>query len=614
MENIKITLIDDLLLNNTNNRNNANDANDANVYLLSTFNNYINNFTNSNIELTINSLSINKLSFKLNKPSITNKFKKINNVKNLVKTLSKTNKVTLLFTNNKINSANRLNNNLANRLNNNSELFVPHIPSLPDGIIYNNTLNKYLLTENITLTGSSLDVPVSLDSDLDGQGYTITFTPDSTNQYLFIVDNNDSSNINITNLNIILGGNYDNSGIVAGYLFTIDKCTFTGDITSDGSAGLVSNGSFNFTINNSWYKGNIITNGTDAGCGGFVAEGCSNFSINNCYSHGNISSTQSGEINGNGGFVGANCNSFVINNSYSVGDVSSHNNSDGCGGIVGDYCYNFVVNNCYHIGDVISDTISDGSGGITAESCYNFTLNNCYNIGNVITSDSYGSGGLVGWYNIFYSVNNCFHKGNVITKGNSYQSGGICGSDNFYFKIQNSYVTGKLVNSCGLVGQIIVTDILYNNLGQNVDAQSITTDNYYGMCYLFLPTDLPLLLQPNINQLKGIVLENCYVTGDVTGTSNGLINIIGNDGVIYGIKSVNLKNCYSKFDTNPYNIPLHKLKNKSFNDDNWTKTNKYPVLTCFNDSNKFKDNLLSVFKHNPWKHYTHKNSEPRLHQ
>jgi hypothetical protein len=216
-------------------------------------------------------------------------------------------------------------------------------------------------------------------------------------------------------------------------------------------------------------------------------------------------SNSTGNVIGDGSYVGglAGYNSGTVSGSYSTGNVEGGNQY--AGGLAG-----------HNSGTVVS---SYSTGGVTGVGWYVGGLAG-YNSGTVSESHSDGNvigqqervGGLVGW-NDGGTVSSSHSTGNV---AGSFRVGGLVGYNDMGTVNTNSYATGSVTGSEDRVGGLVG-----HNYQGPVDechyAGNVTGEKEVGGLVGY-------------NE-GGIVRNDCYSSGTVTGTGDRIGGLVGyNDG------------------------------------------------------------------------------------
>lgn len=256
---------------------------------------------------------------------------------------------------------------------------------------------KYILMNNIDMSGVDWTTIDTFTGTLDGNGYTIKNLNKSLIYQAGTVRNINFTNVDITDNGIFgrvdtlsnvhaTGSVHSVSGNIGGLATTaemIENSSFEGTVEGKGTVGGLA-ASVNGDIINSYTKGSVIS---DDDAGGLVGE-INRGSIENSYSEADVSGLfRVGGLVGYGGGGGY----FKITNSYSTGDITATTRNgyatNLAGGIVG-YINDGSIDNCYATGNVTSTDTAGGLAGVAHGS-----IENSYATGN-ITSQT--SGGLVG--------------------------------------------------------------------------------------------------------------------------------------------------------------------------------------------------------------------------
>ena len=226
-----------------------------------------------------------------------------------------------------------------------------------------------------------------------------------------------------------------------------------------------------------------------------ILAGVSYGTITNCYTKGTINGTSMV-----GGLIGQSYGE--INFCYSNVNISANGNH--VGGLVGDA--NGTITNCFATGNVSAKGSAYRIGGLVGLS--KEVITNCYATGNVY-GESTAVGGLVGRANA--EINNCCATGNVI--GTSGIVGGLVGA--MYKHLKNSYATGNIISNGDYGGG------LAGHTNENCKVENCySTGNVTGTRYTGG-------LIGRMNEAR----TNCFSTGCVEGTDlvGGLVGYISND-------------------------------------------------------------------------------------
>ena len=283
-----------------------------------------------------------------------------------------------------------------------------------------------------------------------------------------------------------------------------------------------------------------ITGHTEKTVGGIVAGADGKGTIENCRYTGTINITiNSANTMGMGGIVGM-ASDCTVKNCENAGTVKSNIHT---GGVVGRSDDGAEVLNCRNSGHVESS--GGASGGVVGDN-YG-VIKNSYNIGTVTGSDDWTGG--VTAHNVAESdadaatdqtgiVENCYNAGTVSGSGDI---GGVVGynnSSNVHTAIvRSSYNTGTVTGGSrtgGVVGHIEsgVVENCYNTGDVTGSVDGSDAGGVVGS------------IEGNVNGNESTV-SNCYNTGDVTGS--------GNAGGVVGSFEENqyastVSNCYNTGD------------------------------------------------------------------
>ncbi|MBP5560693.1 MAG: leucine-rich repeat protein [Muribaculaceae bacterium] len=256
-----------------------------------------------------------------------------------------------------------------------------------------------------------------------------------------------ASNATFTNIHTegaLQGHNY--VGGVAGFFQgTIDNCSHSGNVSSEGEqiggfAGLMSG-----SVINSCQDGEIVGEnqvggfaGRASACnaininsnsnitglqniGGFAGR-VDDFNATNCFALGNVTSSATTTTPFIGGFIGYSYGALTLDGCGSISDVKAvkATSSAIAGGLVGrtsaqDYSTNANINNCFAVGDI--NVSASAAGGIVGNALCQTTITDCYYSGSINGEDQLG--GIVG---------NNYSTSSTTTISNCYANGSISGS------------------------------------------------------------------------------------------------------------------------------------------------------------------------------------------
>ncbi|MDR1992360.1 MAG: hypothetical protein LBQ98_02515 [Nitrososphaerota archaeon] len=223
---------------------------------------------------------------------------------------------------------------------------------------------------------------------------------------------------------------------------------------------------------------------------------------------------------GAGGLIG-NCSNITVENCYVTGNITAFTKSQNinkiyAGGLIGNGG-NVIVNNSYATVDITTTTTGDTFVGGLIGNCRNATIKSCYATGDITTTTTRTTtgdafvGGLIGNSERGINIANCYTTGNIVTAANSGRiipSVTLSTTNKTRATDLNSSFAGGLIGSCS------------NNLG---------------------------------------VIENCYVTGDITATVESVKFTYAGDLIGSNIGVV--KNCYSLSEQTISSNSISKLCN-----------------------------------------------------
>ena len=214
-----------------------------------------------------------------------------------------------------------------------------------------------------------------------------------------------------------------------------------------------------------------------------------------------------------GGIAGGMGSSGEILNSYSVGNIFG---TQSAGGILGKGFMGYIEN-CYSTGDITSDR---RAGGIVGDVSGIF-IENCYSTGN-ITAERI-SGGIIG-YGTTLTIANSFSTGIITQNVFPGEAGGIIGSGHGT-SILSCYSTGN-VSGVMYSGGIVGDGGLFNTIIENCFSTGEITGSYSGGI---------------MGIGRGTIIQNSFSLGNITGIRTG--GIVGSTGNMMG--EISITNCFS---------------------------------------------------------------------
>ena len=306
--------------------------------------------------------------------------------------------------------------------------------------ISSNVSGKYILMNDIDLSGVSWSAINSFSGELNGNGYSIkNLTLSSSGTYYLGLFGYTSSGAVIKNLGLedVNVSGYRGVGALVGSVSsttTISNVYMTGTVKASNSVvgGLVGYSNY-LTIENSYAAGDVI--GVSS-TGGLIGD-ATRTTIRNSYTSGDVTSSNSyvGGIAGSAGTVS-------ISGTYATGNISGY---DRVGGLVGS-THSITITDSFTTGNI------DGRnyiGGLTGYSDRTLNVSNTYAIGNVSGSTSVG--GLAGFvYNgAYYTISNSFTNANNVTGSISNSSTSTLYS-NVYYNPSNKVSASAETNTAAI--------------------------------------------------------------------------------------------------------------------------------------------------------------------
>jgi hypothetical protein len=398
----------------------------------------------------------------------------------------------------------------------NGFIVPPNHHSIPSGAIHIQTAQQlagiggaqsagkyYVLDNDIDLVGEWVPID-DFRGTLDGYGHRVNnlyVLENSNRQYAGLFGQIDIAGVVIKNVAINTGPN----GITV-----VSTSTFVcaGGLVGISSAGVV--------VENCFVVGDVSVSSSWAYLGGLVGCGGGDVVVENCYVEGGVSGdmTVLGFYHGVcvGGLVGYSFGGgvVVVENCFVVGDVSvsasAYSGFVCAGGLVGQSAEgDVVVENCFVEGNVTAsdDNGSDVcAGGLIGYSYGGVFVENCYVVGDVVASGSVSSnygygcaGGLVGYVAIGdVFVVDCFVVGDI-TAFCSSKYGGSSGAVCVGGLVGRSYIGSVFVVDCFVVG----------------DVSSVVFGSGYAV---------NVYVGGLVGYGEYMSIENCYVSGDITGYSD----------------------------------------------------------------------------------------------
>ena len=287
--------------------------------------------------------------------------------------------------------------------------------------ISNNPDGKYILMNDIEMSGFDWTPISAFKGELNGNGYSINnLTIDKNQNNLALFSTAEAGalikNLGIENANIsqsYTNGQY-HAVLIASVTgsATISNVYATGNVNGSQYTGGLVVVATSLTIENTYASVNVNTTSTYYQTGGLIAQG-SYITINNSFTSGNVVSQ--GDYNG--GLIGS-VNNSLISNSYASGDVTGDSYT---GGLIGQVYTNVTISNSYASGDV---TGSSYTGGLIGSANSTVTISNSCAFGNVYGLNDY-VGGFAGNIQSNVQIAHSYASGNV--KGNKGSVGGFAG-------------------------------------------------------------------------------------------------------------------------------------------------------------------------------------------
>jgi len=397
-------------------------------------------------------------------------------------------------------------------------------------------------------------------------------------------------------------------GLIGDFLvIDIKNCHVIGDVTAFATAsanagGLAgrSIGAGSIKIMNCFVVGDVSASGSAPSAGGLLGYSYCTLEITSCYVMGVVSASHSVVSYAfAGGLVGYNSvgstatTVITIKNCYVVDDVLASGSGYvyaggliGCGGGRGD----IIIENCYVTGDVISSANAGDLFGVIDG--YSTTVNSCYRISTqTVMGTTINTRGetlspaqmrqqwsFVGWdFENIWAINPTVNNGyphlknldsdpqlpddviHIRTVTQLAAIGGPESAGKYYvldndINLVNEWIPindfrgtfdgrGHTINNlyilessnrqhAGLFGQISSASVAIKNIGINIGSNGLTGTSLVGGLIGFVS--------------GSVVVENCYVTGDVSGFSSGVGGLIG--FVSSSSSSLVVENCYATGD------------------------------------------------------------------
>lgn len=415
-------------------------------------------------------------------------------------------------------------------------------------------VNTYRTPYNESSVHFKLENNIDLSDYQTGEGWTPIGTGSSPFRGTFDGNNKVISGLKINRpdnekqglFGNIYGGTVKNLGVT-----NID---ITGKAYVGGVAAYINN---NGNVEYCYTTGDVTATGTDSiycgGVAGYVSLG----TIQNCYSACDISTSN----NRTGGIVGY-INNGTVKNCYSTGDIRSGGSY--LGGVAG-YLSGSTVENCYTTG-IISSITGAAVGGIAGYVYSSSTIINCVAL-NSSVSGSFGSGDYVG--RIAGLANNgCTLSDNYAYSGMTVKGTSPYDSSDTYYKLENNidlsaygedYDEGEGWIPIGKQSHFFRGIFDGNNkviTGLYINRSDVLDQGLFGWIHggtvkNLGVKDVDIIL--NGTQYLGAVagrmtnyakIENCYVTGSISGTAGDV------GGVAGYVDNSFVKRCYSACDVN----------------------------------------------------------------
>ena len=310
---------------------------------------------------------------------------------------------------------------------------------------------------------------------------------------------------------------------------------------TDRGLGLFSYLGSDGTIKNLTVEGEICPGeGVDGGyysSVGSVAGQCDGGTIINCTSGVNITGYTEGTV---GGIVAGADDGGTIENCRYTGtiDITIGDTTMGMGGIVGQ-ASDCTVENCENAGTVISDI---HTGGVVGRNNSGGEVLNCRNSGYVKSSGNRASGGVVG--DNYGEIKNSYNIGTVTGSGG--WTGGVTGHN--VAESSPNAKTGGIVENCYNAGTVSGSGSVGGVVGHNNSSVSHTA--IVRSSYNTGTVTGGSRTGGVVGYIESGVVENCYNTGDVTGSVDGSDagGVVGSiEGNVNGNEST-VSNCYNTGD------------------------------------------------------------------
>ena len=235
------------------------------------------------------------------------------------------------------------------------------------------------------------------------------------------------------------------------------------------------------------------------------------------------------------GSVAGRCDGGEIINCTSGVNITGHTEKT-VGGIVAGADGKGTIENCHYTGTInitINSANTMGMGGIVGQAS-DCTVENCENAGTVI-SDIH-TGGVVGRNNSGGEVLNCRNSGYVKSSGNR-ASGGVVGDN--YGEIKNSYNIGTVTGSGGWTGGVTGHNVAESS--PNAKTGGIVENCYNAGTVSGSGSVGGVVGHNNSSVSHTAIVRSSYNTGTVTGGSR-------TGGVVGYIESGVVENCYNTGD------------------------------------------------------------------
>ena len=269
---------------------------------------------------------------------------------------------------------------------------------------------------------------------------------------------------------------------------------------------------------------------------GSVAGQCDGGTIINCTSGVNITGYTEGTV---GGIVAGADDGGTIENCRYTGTIDiTIGDTRGMGGIVGQ-ASDCTVENCENAGTVISDI---HTGGVVGRNNSGGEVLNCRNSGYVKSSGNRASGGVVG--DNYGVIKNSYNIGTVTGSGG--WTGGVTGHN--VAESSPNAKTGGIVENCYNAGTVSGSGSVGGVVGHNNSSVSHTA--IVRSSYNTGTVTGGSRTGGVVGYIESGVVENCYNTGDVTGSVDGSDagGVVGSiEGNVNGNEST-VSNCYNTGD------------------------------------------------------------------